>query len=220
MSERVRVLVADDHPVVREGLRLMLSDAGDRIELVGEASSGEEAVRLAGSLDPDVILMDLMMPGGGGVEAIRQLQANGARCRVLVLTSFGNDEEVRDAIRAGAIGVLLKDARREAVLEAIVAAASGVPTLHPAVQHQLMRDLVAPPTPSPFDKLAPRERDVLRLIASGSANKEIAAALNLSLGTVKGYVSAVLEKLGVADRTQAALLAVRHGFAAQERDRV
>ena len=216
MTERVRVLIADDHPVVREGLRLMLGDARDRIELAGEASSGEEAVRLAVSLEPDVILMDLMMPGGGGVEAIRQLAARGSRCRVLVLTSFGNDEEVREAIRAGAIGVLLKDARREAVLDAIVAAASGVPTLHPAVQHQLMRDLSAPPAPSPFDSLAPRERDVLRLIAAGSANKEIAAELNLSLGTVKGYVSAVLEKLGVADRTQAALLAVKHGFAERE----
>lgn len=212
MSERVRVLIADDHPVVREGLRLMLGDAREQIELVGEASSGEEAVRLATTLRPDVVLMDLMMPGTDGVHATRQLALSGAPCRVLVLTSYGNDEQVRDAIRAGAIGVLLKDARREAVLEAIMAAASGVPTLHPSVQHQLMRDLAAPPAPSPFDALAPRERDVLRLIAAGSANKEIAAELNLSVGTVKGYVSAVLEKLGVSDRTQAALLAVKHDF--------
>lgn len=212
MTTRVRVLIADDHPVVREGLRLMLGDARERIEVVGEASSGDEAVRLADVLQPDVVLMDLMMPAGDGVQATKRLADRGASCRVLVLTSYGNDEQVRDAIRAGAIGVLLKDARREAVLEAIVAAAAGVPTLHPQVQQQLMRELASPPDPSPFDMLAPRERDVLRLIAAGSANKEIAAELNLSVGTVKGYVSAVLEKLGVADRTQAALLAVKHGF--------
>jgi DNA-binding NarL/FixJ family response regulator len=212
VTNRVRVLIADDHPVVREGLRLMLGDAHEQIEVVGEASSGEEAVRLATTLDPDVVLMDLLMPAGDGVQATRRLTELGSRCRVLVLTSYGNDEQVRDAIRAGAIGVLLKDARREAVLDAILAAASGVATLHPSVQQQLMRDLAEPKAPSPFDELAPRERDVLRLIAAGSANKEIAAELNLSVGTVKGYVSAVLEKLGVADRTQAALLAVKHGF--------
>ena len=210
---RIRVLIADDHQVVREGLQMILGDERSGVQVVGEAATGEEAVRLAQALRPDVVLMDLLMPGMDGVEALRRMRAQGLQSQVLILTSFADDERVREAVRAGAIGYLLKDVLKASLLQAIRAAARGTPTLHPEAQRHLMQHVAAPAAaPTPFDALTPRELDVLRLIARGSSNKQIAAQLNLSLGTVKGYVSIVLRKIGAGDRTQAALLAVKHGL--------
>lgn len=211
MSERIRVMLADDHQVVREGLRLFLSEAPDGFEVVGEARDGREAVTLAGETEPDVILMDLAMPGLDGIGALRELKAAGSPARVLILTTFIDDGRVSEAVEAGAVGYLLKDVDRQDLLSAIRSAHAGRPTLHPAAQEQLMRRLNAPPVRTPLDALTDREHDVLRLLAAGSSNKAIARTLNLSLGTVKGYVSTVLEKLGVSSRTQAALVAVEHG---------
>ncbi|HEY4690566.1 MAG TPA: response regulator transcription factor [Anaerolineae bacterium] len=208
MTSPVRVLIVDDHEIVREGLQTLLSEESD-VEVVGEAANGEEALRLAADLNPEVILMDLVMPGLDGIEVTRRMQATSPASRVLVLTSFADDRRVREAIQAGAIGYLLKDVLKSDLLRAIHNAAQGRSTLHPEAQHYLMRQAVRAEA-QPHDSLTERELSVLRLIASGQSNKEIAAALYLTEGTVKGYVSAILAKLGVADRTQAALYAVKH----------
>jgi DNA-binding NarL/FixJ family response regulator len=210
MRKPVRVVIADDHQVVREGLQMILSDSDGEIVVVGEASDGDEAVRVTTALKPDVVLMDLSMPRVDGLEATRRLREAGVESRVLILTSFAEGEGVRDAVRAGVTGYLMKDVLKSELLTAIRLAADGVPTLHPRAQQHLMRGIAEPETPSPFGALTPRERDVLALLAQGESNKRIAAALNLSIGTVKGYVSAIFEKLGVEDRTQAALLAAKH----------
>lgn len=209
MSDRIRVLIADDHAVVREGLQMFLTEAADEVEVVGQAGDGEAVVELAERLDPDVILMDVMMPGVDGIEATRRLREKRIASRVIILTTFAEDAQVRDAVQAGAVGYLLKDVVRDELLQAIRSAAAGKPTLHPEAQQKLMAQLAEPRETSPLDALTDRERDVLELIARGKSNKGIASALGLSLGTVKGYVSAVLAKLGVNDRTQAALLAVK-----------
>ena len=208
----VRVLIADDHQVVREGLRMILSEERETIEVVGEAADGQEVVRLAERLQPDVVLMDLLMPGMDGVAATERVRAGGTGPRVLILTTYADDERVRDAVRAGATGYLLKDVLRAQLVQAIHAAAVGVPTLDPRAQQHLMRQVATPPTASPFAGLTPRELDVLRFVARGLGNKQIAAELNLSVGTVKGYVSAILPKINAGDRTQAALFAVKHGL--------
>jgi DNA-binding NarL/FixJ family response regulator len=208
----IRVLVADDHQMVREGLRALLSESEGVVEVVGEAANGDDAVSLAEALRPDVVLMDLLMPGTDGVEATRRLRDRGVGSRVIILTSFDDEARVRDAIRAGAIGYLMKDVLKSQLVDAVQAAARGVPTLHPQAQRHLMREVAAPPAPSPFAALTGREVDVLRLIARGESNKRIAAELCLSIGTVKGYVSAIFAKLGVGDRTQAALFAHKHGL--------
>ena len=208
----VRVLIADDHQVVREGLRMILSEEKETIQVVGEAADGHEALRQAARLSPDVVLMDLLMPGLDGITATERLRAGGSGPRVLILTTYADDERVRDAIRAGATGYLLKDVLRAQLVQAIHAAALGVPTLDPRAQQHLMRQVSTPSMPSPFAGLTPRELDVLRLVARGMGNKQIASALNLSVGTVKGYVSAILPKINAGDRTQAALFAVKHGL--------
>jgi len=212
MRKPVRVVIADDHQVVREGLQMILAESDGEIVVVGEASDGDEAVRLATEVQPDVVLMDLSMPRVDGLEATRRLREAGVPARVLILTSFADGEGVRDAVRAGVTGYLMKDVLKSELLTAIRLAADGVPTLHPRAQQHLMRGIAEPESPSPFGALTPRERDVLALIAQGESNKRIAAALNLSIGTVKGYVSAIFEKLGVEDRTQAALAAVKRGI--------
>lgn len=211
MNPKIRMIVADDHQLVREGLRMFLSEEPD-IEVVADAANGVEAVALVVKWQPDVVLMDLVMPEMDGIEATRRIREQCPQCHVLALTSFSDDQSVREVIKAGATGYLLKDVLRPELLQAIRAAAQGLPTLHPEAQRHLMRQVTQPAEPLPFDHLTERERDVLALIAQGHSNKEIAAKLHLTEGTVKGYVSAVLLKLDVADRTQAALYAVKHGL--------
>lgn len=207
MPASIRVLLVDDHAIVREGLRSLLENE-DGIEIVGEAADGEAAVGLAVEQAADVVLMDLLMPGIGGLEALRRIRAAGAAARVLVLTSSHDDQAVRTAVAAGAIGFLFKDVSRRDLVRAVRDAASDRPTLHPEAQRVLMRR----PEASPIDELTPRERSVLELLAEGRSNRQIALRLELTEGTVKGYVSTILDKLGVQDRTGAALLAVKHGL--------
>jgi DNA-binding NarL/FixJ family response regulator len=211
-TQPVRVLLVDDHQIVREGICMLLG-AEPRIAVVGEAASGEEALRRVGGLEPDVVLLDLAMPGIGGLETLRRLRAERPEVAVLVLTTFAEEEAVRHALEAGARGYLLKDLSRAELVRAILDARQGRPALHPEAQRVLIQRLTAPPAPpSPLAGLTARERSILREIARGKSNKEIAKELQLTEGTVKGYVSIVLSKLGVEDRTQAALLAVRAGI--------
>jgi DNA-binding NarL/FixJ family response regulator len=216
VQRSIRVLLADDHQVVREGMRMMLGESsrgsGGKIEIVGEAATGDAAVAEAARLRPDVVLMDLQMPGLDGIEATRRIRSAGSAGGVLILTTFADDVRIRESIQAGAIGYILKDVLKDDLVLAIRAAARGTPTLDPRAQLLLMRQVTEPAPVSPFDVLTPRELDVLRLVAGGKSNKVIAATLFLSVGTVKGYVSAILPKLGVADRTQAALFAAKHGL--------
>ena len=210
MSTPIKVMIVDDHAIVREGLAMLLGEE-DQIELVGEASNGAEAFTRVPLLQPDVILMDLVMPEMDGITATAKIKAAHPRCQVLVLTSFAENQRVPDAIQAGAVGYLLKDVLKADLLRAIQAASRGEPTLHPEAQRQLMQQMVSPEPKSLLTSLTEREMDVLRLIARGNSNKEIAADLHLTEGTVKGYVSTILGKLQVADRTQAALYAVKNG---------
>jgi NarL family two-component system response regulator LiaR len=216
MTSPIRVLIVDDHEIVREGLGTLLSEEAT-LTVVGQAANGVEAVALAADLRPDVILMDVVMPELDGIEATRRIRRASPASQILVLTSFADDQKVREAIEAGAIGYLLKDVLKADLLRAIQTAAQGKPTLHPEAQSYLMRQVSTPSTPAPSINLTERELDVLRLIAQGQSNKEIATTLHLTEGTVKGYVSAILAKLGVADRTQAALHAVKHGLAGSNR---
>jgi DNA-binding NarL/FixJ family response regulator len=210
----IRVLIVDDHEIVREGLQTLLAEETD-FEVVGTAGDGAVAVTLAEATQPDVILMDLVMPGLDGIEATRRIHRNNPQARVLVLTTFADDQRVREAIQAGATGYLLKDVLRADLLRALRDAAVGRPSLHPEVQQHLMREVAGktPAEQAPHASLTEREIGILRLIADGRSNKEIAAALYLTEGTIKGYVSTIFDKLGVEDRTQAALYAVKHGLA-------
>jgi NarL family two-component system response regulator LiaR len=212
MPERVRVLIVDDHEVVREGLQMFLSEEHDEIEIVGLAPDGARALALAADARPDVILMDLVMPELDGIETMRRLRDAGVDSRVIILTTFVDEERVRDAIEAGAVGYLLKDIGRAELLAAIRAAGEGNPSLHPVAQRYLMQRVTTPPVASPLATLTQRELEVLRLIAAGESNKAIARRLSLSIGTVKGHVSAILTKLSVNSRTQAALVAVEQGL--------
>jgi DNA-binding NarL/FixJ family response regulator len=210
MNPSVKVMIVDDHAIVREGLTMLLSEEND-IEVVGKARNGLDSLTRISHLQPDVVLMDLVMPEMDGIAATTQIRQKYPHCQVLVLTSFAEDQRVPDAIQAGAIGYLLKDVLKADLMRAIHAAARGEPTLHPEAQRQLMQQVIAPTPPNLLEALTDREMDVLRLIARGNSNKEIAADLHLTEGTVKGYVSTILGKLQVADRTQAALYAVKHG---------
>ncbi len=205
MGEPIRVLVVDDHPVVRQGLRTFL-DVQDDLTVVGEAQDGDTAVAAAEELRPDVILLDLKMPGADGVAALRGLRESGNPARVLVITSFTEPAAVLPAVRAGAAGYVYKDVDPPALAAAIRAVHAGHVLLHPDVA----RLLAAGEARSAH--LTPRERDVLAGIARGRANREIARDLGLAEKTVKTHVSAILTKLGVQDRTQAALHAVRTGL--------
>jgi DNA-binding NarL/FixJ family response regulator len=205
----IRVLIADDHAVVREGLRAFL-ELQDGIEVVGEAADGQQALVQAERLRPDVILMDLVMPTLDGVGAMRELRERLPASRVIVLTSFLDDERLLPAIRAGAAGYLLKDVEPTELARAVRAAHAGQALLAPAVAARLVQT-VADSTER-RERLTPREQQVLALIAGGRSNKRIALELGISEKTVKAHVGRVLEKLGVADRTQAALMAVREGL--------
>jgi two-component system, NarL family, response regulator LiaR len=204
----IRVLIADDHSVVRQGLRMFLAlDA--ELEIVGEAADGAEALRLAHELEPDVVLMDLLMPVMDGIEATSAIRCELPDVEVLALTSVLGDASVIGAIRAGAIGYLLKDASSADLCRAIKAAAAGQVQMDPRAAARLMREVRAPYNPQ---VLTERETDVLRLLAQGQSNKEIAGGLNIGEKTVKTHVSSILRKLGVPSRTQAVLHAVRIGL--------
>ena len=210
-NEPIRIVIVDDHAIVREGMRMLLEDV-ENVEVIGEASNGEEAVALVRALEPTVVLMDMMMPKLDGLEATRQIKVKRPDTNVLVLTgSFGDDLNVKEAIQAGAVGYLLKDVLKADLVHAIERAAEGKATLHPEAQEELMRQTVAPAA-LPHESLTSRELEVLKLLGQGLSNKKIASRLDLTEGTVKGYVSIVLSKLGVADRTQAALYAVQNGL--------
>ena len=208
----IRILLVDDQPLFREGLRTLLSVHSD-FEVVGEAGNGEEALKLVRSLLPSVVLMDLQMPVLDGVAATRRLKAEQPQCRVIVLTTFDDDEMVFDGLRAGALGYLLKDAPSEKLSEAIRLAARGESFLQPSVAAKVVAEF-ARLTSKPamhakvlVEPLSDRELEILRLIADGASNREIAGTLFLAEGTVKNHVTNILGKLGVRDRTQAALKA-------------
>jgi DNA-binding NarL/FixJ family response regulator len=204
MADVIRVLLADDHFVVREGLRSFL-ELQDGIEVVGEAGDGEEAIRLAEFHRPDVVLMDLVMPRRDGVGAMRELRHRLPDVAVVVLTSFLDDDRLLPAIQAGAAGYLLKDAEPSEILRAIRAAHTGGTLLDPTVAARLIHAIAQAPGEGPRQPLTPREREVLAMIGRGWSNKRIGAELHIAEKTVKTHVGHLLAKLGVADRTQAAL---------------
>ena len=205
----IRVAIADDHEIVRRGLRMTILGEED-MQLVGEASNGREAVLLAAAQQPDVLLLDIQMPEMDGLAAAQQIHADCPDVRILILTSFDSDAKLYAALQAGVTGYLLKDTSGDGLVAAIRGAAQGIPQLHPEIARKLMGQMPAPSTP--LDALTEREREVLTLLARGNSNREIGAALFLTEATVKGYVSTILGKLYVSDRTQAALLAVRYGL--------
>ncbi len=208
----IRVLIVDDHAIVRKGIRALLSES-DGFEIVGEAADGQEAVAVAAESQPDVILMDLLMPGMDGIEATRQITAQRPGARILVLTSFAADNKLFPAIKAGAMGYLLKDSSPEDLLRAIRQVHRGEPALHPTIARKLLQEIAQPVDLSPApEALTARELAVLRLIAQGLSNQEIADQLSISEPTVRTHVSRILGKLHLASRTQAALYAVREGL--------
>lgn len=212
VTDRVTVLLADDHALIREGVRAYL-ETRPGITVIGEAGSGEEAVRLATEHAPDVAVMDLLMPGMGGVEATRRLRAVSPSTRVVVLTSYHDDEYLFPAIRAGAFSYILKEVGSGELADAVRKAAEGEAVLHPSVAARVMRELHGPRREAPdlYHDLSERELEVLRLIADGLGNAEISSRLYISEQTVKNHVSNVLGKLHLADRTQAAVYAWREG---------
>lgn len=210
MADPIRVLIVDDHSVVREGLRAFLQ-LQDGLEVVGEAVDGEEAIEAASRLEPDVILMDLVMPRLGGVAAMRRLREEVPEARVIVLTSFIDDEHLLPAMRAGAAGYLLKNVQPQELARAIRAADAGEALIDPAVAARLVEALAEAEPDDGYERLTPREREVLALIGRGFSNKRIALELGVAEKTAKTHVSNLLGKLGLADRTQAALYASRIG---------
>ncbi len=208
----ITVCLVDDHAVVRHGLRAFL-DAQPDLQVTGEAASGKEAIQLAAELIPDVVLMDLNMPGMDGVEATRLVRQASPRTQVVVLTSYHSDEYIFPALRAGALSYLLKDAPLDDVAAAVRRAAAGEATLHPQVAARIVQEMHTSSAATPAHlQLTNRELDVLRLIAGGLANNEIAEKLVISENTVKGHVSNILSKLHLADRTQAAVYAWQQGL--------
>jgi len=209
----IRVLICDDQAVVRDGLEAILS-TDDEIEVVGVARHGEEALALAAERQPDVILMDLKMPVMNGVQATERLRARQPAIRVLILTTYADDAWVLDAVRAGASGYLLKDTRRDLLVAAIKGTAAGQTFLDPTIAGKVLAQAVAPAEPArpSAEALTERELGVLRLICRGYSNPEIAQQLHLAPGTVRNYVSAILQKVGAEDRTQAAVLAYQRGL--------
>ncbi len=215
-TSMIEVLIADDHAIVRRGLRTLIAGEAD-MDVAGEAMDGFEVVSRARDLNPDVILLDLVMPGQSGLEAITQIKSDNPDARVLVLTSFGDNERVFSAIRAGASGYLLKDASPEQLLQAIHDVYNGESHLHPTIALKMLRELDNPVTvaanrPLTEDPLTEREVEVLRLVAQGLSNQEIAKTLTISERTVGNHIGSILRKLHLANRTQAALYALRRGL--------
>ena len=218
----IRVVVADDQAIVRRGIAALLATEPD-LEVVGEAGDGEEAVRLVERLRADIALMDLMMPGMGGLEAIRRLAERDVSTRIIVLTSSATDENVFPAIKAGALGYLLKDSEPEDLVRAIRQVHRGEPSLHPEIARKVLLELNRPAErqqPGTVDPLTARELDVLRLVAEGLSNQEIAGRLVVGETTVRTHLSSILSKLQLASRTQAALYALREGYASIENARL
>jgi len=212
----IRVLIADDQALVRDGFGMIL-DAQPDIDVVAEAADGSEAIERARELRPDVVLMDIRMPGVDGIEATRRLLADDGGPRILMLTTFDQNEYVYEAMKAGASGFLLKDVRREELVNAVRVVAAGDALLAPALTRRLIEDFVRRPPPGsapagPLAELTERESEVLRLVARGLSNHEIAAALVVSDATVKTHVARILSKLGLRDRIQAVVLAYETGF--------
>ncbi|MGA2489894.1 MAG: response regulator transcription factor [Anaerolineales bacterium] len=211
-QKTIRLLIVDDQGIVRKGVRALLAEV-DGMKVVGEASDGLEAVKQAEVLQPDVILMDLVMPGMDGIEAIRQIVARQPKARILALTSFAADDKVFPAIKAGALGYLLKDSEPEDLITAIRNVQRGVPFLHPSIARKVLEELShpagSPPTPDP---LTEREMEVLQLVAQGLSNQEIAERLVIGDATVRTHIGNILGKLHLANRVQAALYALRKGL--------
>ena len=217
--KKIRILIADDHPLIRDGLRTLLSTEPD-LDLVGEAVDGAEAVEKANSLLPDLILMDLIMPQKDGSQAINEIKQRHPDIPILVLTSFSEEDKVFPAIRAGALGYLLKDASPDELLKAIHDVYRGIPSLHPHIALQLLRDINHPSESAQAETtLSEREMDVLKLVAQGLTNHEIAEKMVLSDWTVRTHVRNILTKLHLANRTQAALFALRKGIAELDNDK-
>ena len=213
MSEQIRIIIADDHPIVRQGLEVVLN-AQDDMSLVGQATNGEEAVRLAQELRPDVIIMDLQMPVKDGLAAIREIDRSDVVANILVLTSFPEGDNVFAAIKAGAAGFLLKDSPPDQLLGAIRTVYQGESVLHPTVARKLIQEIKQPAELPPAEKpLTPRELEVLQFVAHGLSNREIAEELGVSVRTVTTHVRNILDKLHLANRTQAALYAIEKGIA-------
>lgn len=207
---KIRVLIVDDHAMVRQGIATFI-ELQDDVELVGEAANGREAIARVEEFKPDVVLMDMLMPEMDGVTATSEIKARHPEVKVLVLTSFVNDAQITPALQAGASGYLLKDISADELMKAIRAAQRGEAPLAPAVAKKLVEGVAAPREESrALDQLTNREREVLALLGRGMSNKEVAAKLSISEKTVKFHVSGVLSKLGVSDRTQAALFAVKY----------
>lgn len=214
MAETIRILIADDHPVVRDGLAAMLGTQPD-FEVVATATNGPEAVRLAVELKPDVVLLDLEMPELDGVQALARMRAASPAVRALVFTAFDTDERILGAVRAGAQGYLLKGAPRDELFRAVRVVGQGGSLLQPVVASKLLQQMARPSSAEPpAAALTGREAQVLRLLAQGRANKEIAAELVISERTVKFHVSSILSKLGASNRTEAVKLAVQRGLVA------
>jgi two-component system, NarL family, response regulator LiaR len=213
MSEEIRILISDDHAIVREGLRALIRSEPGMV-LVGEAEDGNQAIELNRALRPDILLLDMVMPGLSGLEVIEALKSEESPLRILVLTSFSDDELVFPAIKSGADGYLLKNTPPKVLLQAIRDVHAGLPSMSPSIAARLIRELQRPPDLPPTEEpLTAREVDILRLIAQGLSNDEIAERLFISEGTVRAHVSRILGKLHLANRTQAALYALRGGLA-------
>ena len=213
MNSPIRVLIADDHEIVRKGIRALLATKRD-IQVIGEASNGIEAVAQALNLQPDVVLMDLVMPKMDGIQATREITAKQPSTHILVLTSFSADDQVFPAIEAGALGYLLKDSGPQELIQAIRKVHNGEPSLEPDIARKVLAELSgSPQKPLTRDPLTAREVDILRLIAQGQSNKEISGGLSITEETVHAHVSNILRKLHLASRTQAALYALREGIA-------
>jgi len=207
----IRILLVDDHAIVREGLRALLDDV-DGMSIVGEASNGDEAVEMAARLVPHLVLMDLKMPGMPAPDAIRTIRARNPTVQILMLTSYAEDTQVQKVISAGALGYVLKDVAKAELLKAMNTVVRGEPWLHAEAQRLLVNRMRKPSELNPLDLLTDREKSVLKLLAQGQSNRSIGKNLQLTEGTVKGYVSNILAKLKLEDRTQAALLAVKLGM--------
>ena len=212
----IRVLIVDDHNIVRKGIKALLAEKSD-IQIVGEADNGLDAISLSSQLEPDVILMDLLMPKMDGIDATRQITTRQPKVHVLVLTSFVGDEKIFPAIKAGAMGYLLKDSEPAELIQAIYKVYRGEPSLHPIIARKMMKEILDKPSTKPASEpLTAREIEVLQLLAKGLSNDEIAAQLVISEVTVRTHISHILAKLHMANRVQATLYALREGITSIE----